>query len=460
MSALQLVAVSITVGLNALDGFDVLSISFASPGIATEWHVALKDLGYILSMELFGMAIGSIVLGAVADKIGRRPTVLGCLVLMSVGMLMVTTAKGPTDLSAWAPGHGTRHRRRARQHQRHCGRILQRQAQEFECCHHGHRLSHRRGARRPGGAGPVENRRLALGVLFRRNRDRDLHSAGVAVGTGVSAVACAESAGQRLAENQPYLGADGTRGDRGAAATADGPTSKASIADIFSPALLATTIIVTMAYFFHIVTFYFVLKWVPKIVVNMGFAASSATAVLKWANLGGACGGAVLGLLGMRYSMKTLTIGVMIMSTVMVMVFGHSPPDLERLSLICACTGFFTNGAIVGMYAIFAQAFPTHLRAFGTGFAIGIGRGGSALAPVVAGFLFQGGYSVPTVATAMSVSALIRRHHSQFPENEVRSAASQCPPPQAMVPSVPLSNRMLATLSVAECRWPESQTAP
>lgn len=59
------------------------------------------------------------------------------------------------------------------------------------------------------------------------------------------------------------------------------------------------------------------------------------------------------------------------------------------------------------MYAIFAQAFPTHVRAFGTGFAVGIGRGGSVLAPIVAGFLFKAGYSLPAVATTMAFAALI-----------------------------------------------------
>ncbi len=39
--------------------------------------------------------------------------------------------------------------------------------------------------------------------------------------------------------------------------------------------------------------------------------------------------------------------------------------------------------------AIFARAFPTHVRAFGTGWAIGVGRGGAALAPWVAGLLFK-----------------------------------------------------------------------
>src|SRR5436190_8859029 len=83
MSTLQVVVVGITILLNALDGFDVLSISFASPGIAKEWGIDRAALGFVLSMELVGMGLGSIVLGGVADTMGRKPTVLGCLVVMA-----------------------------------------------------------------------------------------------------------------------------------------------------------------------------------------------------------------------------------------------------------------------------------------------------------------------------------------------------------------------------------------
>ena len=65
MSALQITAVAVTVGLTALDGFDVLSISFAAPGIAAEWGIDRAALGVVLSMELFGMALGALVLGAI-----------------------------------------------------------------------------------------------------------------------------------------------------------------------------------------------------------------------------------------------------------------------------------------------------------------------------------------------------------------------------------------------------------
>ncbi len=55
MSLLQIIAVAITIGLNALDGFDILSIAFASPGIVADWGIQSGAIGIVLSMELLGM---------------------------------------------------------------------------------------------------------------------------------------------------------------------------------------------------------------------------------------------------------------------------------------------------------------------------------------------------------------------------------------------------------------------
>jgi hypothetical protein len=46
MSALQVLVIGVTVALNALDGFDVASISFAGPGIRKEWGL---DAGALAS---------------------------------------------------------------------------------------------------------------------------------------------------------------------------------------------------------------------------------------------------------------------------------------------------------------------------------------------------------------------------------------------------------------------------
>ena len=47
------------------------------------------------------------------------------------------------------------------------------------------------------------------------------------------------------------------------------------------------------------------------------------------------------------------------------------------------------------------------MRASGTGFAVGVGRGGSVLAPIIAGFLFQANLQLPTVAMIMSLGSLL-----------------------------------------------------
>src|ERR1700734_2885471 len=314
MSVLQVIAVAITIGLNALDGFDVLSIAFASPGIASEWHIDRGALGIVLSMELIGMAIGSVLLGGVADKIGRRPTILGCLVVMTAGMFMATTSRGVVDLSLWRvlTGFGI-------------GGVLaaiNAVSAEFSNAKRKNLCVSIMAIGYPIGG--------VLGGLVVQNllKGGDWRTV-FYFGAGITAVFIplvllfVPESVHWLTQKQPAgalakinrVMARMGHGPIGALPALSVDARKRSIGDIFGPGLLATTVIVAVAYFFHVMTFYFVLKWIPKIVVDMGFAASSAAGVLVWANLGGATGGAVLGLLGLRFGMKALTIGVMLIST-------------------------------------------------------------------------------------------------------------------------------------------------
>jgi benzoate transport len=405
MSRLQVLAVAITVGLTALDGFDVLSISFASPGIAAEWGIDRAALGIVLSMELIGMALGSIVLGGVADRIGRRPTMLGCLVLMTLGMFMVTTVKQIPELEVWrfTTGLGI-------------GGLLAASnavAAEFANLRRRNLCVSLMAIGYPLGA---VSGGLIVAVLLRAHDWRSVFYFGAAITAAfIPLVLLMPESVHWLTQKQPA----GSLERINRALTRMGhaiidtlPTipvqaRKGSVGDIFAPGLIMTTVLCAVAYFFHIMTFYFMLKWVPKIVVDMHFPPSAAAGVLVWANVGGALGGTAVGLITQRVGLKQVTIGAMVLSSAMVILFGRSAPDLTELSLLCAAAGFFTNGVIIGLYAIFAQAFPTHVRAGGTGFAIGIGRGGSVLAPITAGFLFKWGYPLPTVAIYMAMGSLI-----------------------------------------------------
>jgi MFS family permease len=131
----------------------------------------------------------------------------------------------------------------------------------------------------------------------------------------------------------------------------------------------------------------------------------------------------------------------MLLSTVMVALFGQTPPELQRLSMICAAAGFCTNAAIVGMYAIFAQVFPTHVRASGTGFAVGVGRGGSVLAPIIAGFLFEGGYPLPTVALIMSLGSLVAAGVLSFLKLESDQPVAKRPERHVRPTAIPAAGR-------------------
>ncbi|MDE2434763.1 MAG: MFS transporter, partial [Sphingomonadales bacterium] len=139
----------------------------------------------------------------------------------------------------------------------------------------------------------------------------------------------------------------------------------------------------------------------------MGYSPSLAGGVLVWANVGGLVGSLLFSALSLRFSLRALLVLFMLASTAMVSLFGQGQADLHGLSLAAAASGFCTNAGVVGLYAIVASSFPTAIRAGGTGFVIGIGRGGAALGPIVGGLLFQMGLGLATVATVMACGSLL-----------------------------------------------------
>lgn len=406
MKRLQIVAVVLCVLLNALDGFDVLAISFASPGIAAEWGIDRAALGLVLSMELIGMAVGSVLLGNLADRIGRRPTILMCLVLMAGGMALVPLAGDIVMLSLIRLGTGLG-----------IGGMLactNAMVAEFSNARNRALAVAIMAAGYPFGAvvgGSIASMLLATGGW------RDVFILGaVATAAFLPLVwfLLPESVGFLVQKRGPdALAKINTTLARMGHGTVEGlppiaaESPKPSLGELVSPLLARTTVLLTAAYFAHIMTFYFILKWIPKIVVDMGYAASAAGGVLVWANVGGLAGALLLSLLTWRINVRTLVIAALILSTALVTLFGQGQRDIAQLSLIAAVAGFCTNAGVVGIYALIAQAFPTAVRAGGTGFVIGIGRGGAALGPIVAGLMFASGAGLAVVALVMALGSLV-----------------------------------------------------
>jgi MFS family permease len=425
---MQIAVVVITIALNALDGFDVLSISLTARAITDDLGIQSDAItGLLLSMELVGMAIGSIFLGRFADIWGRRPLMLLCLVLMTAGMYMVTVPAGflgaglksATDsvgvlenwpvtlmhISIWRVITGLG-----------IGGMLaaiNAVVAEYSNAKSKHLNVALMSIGYPVGA--FTGGFIASALL----ESYTWHSVFL-LGTGMTAIMIPvvfffvpETVAYSVRNQKPgsLEKVNKTLRRMGKSAVDALPDVKAELvrtakSSLFESKYMRSTLILAGAYFLHITTFYFILKWTGVIVQDRGFDPSQAGRVLSWLNVGGAAGGAMLGVLTLRYDLKKLTIGAMVLAFVFVSIYGSAPPVLTQIMVLCIVAGFFTNAAINGMYAMFAHVYPTQLRAQGTGFAIGVGRGGSILAPIIAGLLFEGGMGVPTVAVIMACGSL------------------------------------------------------
>lgn len=406
MSGRQIFAVAISVALNALDGFDVLAITFAAPGITRDWGIGPAQLGVALSSGLVGMALGSLVLAPLGDRFGRRPLVLGCLVLMAAGMLLTATATGLLSLCLWRIVTGL-------------------------------------------GIGGMVAAINAVASEFANEKRRDLSVAlmtiGYPVGGLIGGFAVAELVVTHgwqsvfvagglatavflpliwfgLPESLEYLARKGTPAARhqidailarmghpalGSDITlVAAPARGGSVAELLGPRYRTLTLLLVAAYFLHITTFYFFSGWLPKLMSDLGYATPDAIRTSALMSLGGVIGGSALGWAAPRFGLTRLVTLAMIGTTLTFAVFGMVS-GLIAMQVVAFLAGASVFGGIVGLYSLLARSFPAELRVTGTGLAIGIGRAGAVVGPVLGGILIQMGMSIPLAIAIVGAGALI-----------------------------------------------------
>ncbi|QGP81034.1 MFS transporter [Sphingobium sp. CAP-1] len=404
----QCVAIAICFLLNALDGFDILAVTFAAPGIARQWSVGPATIGLVVSSGLAGMVVGSLTLGQLADRIGRRPQVLLCLAIMVTGMAASAFAPDATTLCLLRAFTGL-------------------------------------------GLGAVLAAVNALAAEFASRRRRELAVSIMAAGYPAGGIVGGWAAAQLLKhhgwESIFLFGAGATAlmvplvllflpESIGWLATRGGPDAlrrinailqrlgqpmagqlvaleepKASMRALFGDRYRVTTLALIAIYGLHMMTFYYALGWTPALVAALGFDPSRATIVSVVMNMGGATGGLLLGFLSPRLGLRPLVIAGLAGAAVAVAAFGAVPADMRLLQGAAFLLGFLANGSVVGLYALIASLYPTTLRATGTGTVIGFGRFGAAFGPFVAGQLLAigAGRGVTSLLLALgsAIAALV-----------------------------------------------------
>lgn len=410
MSVRQWIVIVLMIFLNALDGFDVLSSAFAAPGITMEWGIPRSELGIVLSAELIGMGFGSVILGGVADKLGRKPSMLLCLVIMAGGMYMAHAATGVDNLTIWRffTGLGIG------------GMLAATNAVTAETSSKSGRSLAMALYVIGYPVGGVVGGFAAQGWLL---VDYDWRAVFL-FGSIVTAIMIPlvvllvpetpafyaarrpEGALEKInrslkALRQPPI-------DALPELPASGPKPK--VTDILSnPRLRPVTLLLAFGYLFHTITFYYILKFAVQIVADTGFSQPEAASTLTYANIGGAVGGAIFGIFLKKWDIKVPTIAAAVLGSAAVVYFGTGQDTLWGWRLAGFLTMFFLNAAIVGYYAAFAKGFPAYARATGTGFVLGVGRAGAAGSPIIAGFLFTalGNDQLMTVSAIMAIGAVL-----------------------------------------------------
>ena len=431
MGSRQWIVVVMMVLLNALDGFDVLSSAFAAPGISAEWQIERAALGVVLSAELVGMGFGSVLLGGLADKFGRKNTMLLCLVLMAAGMFLASIAQAVEPMVAFRflTGIGIG------------GMLAATNAVTAE--------SSNTRWRRTAIAAYVAGYPLGAiigGVAASEWLLPDYGWRSVFVFGSVVTAALIPVVMLLIPETAAYHATKGNLAGVNKTLRAFGKppidalppivadSIKPKVTDILSNRRLRPiTLLLAFGYMFHTITFYYILKFAVQIVSEYppGYPPAEAATVLTWANVGGFSGSLLFGFVMARLGVKWPTALMLLIGSVMVASFGMGRETLDGWQWATILTGFFTNAAISGYYAAFARGFPAYARATGTGFVLGIGRLGAAGSPIIAGLLFDalGKSELFTVSCIMALGSVVSLLlFLMLPEREGDDIVAEDPP--------------------------------
>lgn len=395
LSSLQLRVIALCILINMLDGFDIMAMAYSAPALAKLWSIPSDRLGVLFSAGLAGMVVGSMVIGTLADRLGRRPMILACLAIAALGMFASsqTGAIFPLGIARFVTGIAI------------------------------------------GGMLPCINTMVAEYASPRsRSMAVALMQAGFAIGAsaggflsvwllgafgwqavfltgGVLTALMVPLVFAAMPESLAYLAARPDRAGEHAALlarmneVADDPSPDVNSAGGWRnlAAVKVPLTYVFAIFFFCIMVFYFLNSWIPKILTDAGLSQSEAVSAGALLTAGGIIAAIALGWLSLRRSIIPIVAGVTLMSAIMTGIIGQLPLSAGLLLGAAFVLGLFTNATQIGIYAIIPGLFPPRVRASATGLAIGMGRLGSVIGPWAAGLMLAKGVAVSALFLLMAL---------------------------------------------------------
>ncbi|GAA5114184.1 MFS transporter [Pseudonocardia adelaidensis] len=406
-----------------LDGFDTQAISYMAPSIAREWGLSPSAMGPVLSSALVGLMIGYLVLSPLADRFGHRAMVIAATASFSVLTVLTTFAPSVEVLLA--------------------ARLLT-----------GIGL----GAAAPSAIALTSEfaprrRRATFVLVIYCGFSLGFVAAGMAAGTlipllgwrsmflvgGVVPLVLVPLLWRLLPESPAYL----IRRGRPVAHTlrrldpslpadtevrsADQPDAHARIpiVRLFERRWLLGTLLLWLVFAINLAEFYALQSWLPTILENLGHPTSTVVTATTLTTVGGIAAALITGpamdRFGAGYTLGILYVVGAVFVGVLGIVFGAS---LWLLLCVTFLVGCCVSGGQKSVIAFGSLFYAPDMRSTGVAWALGIGRVGGILGPIVVGLAVGAGWStaqlftalaVPMLVAAVTVLALARRRHQDAP---------------------------------------------
>jgi AAHS family 4-hydroxybenzoate transporter-like MFS transporter len=152
---------------------------------------------------------------------------------------------------------------------------------------------------------------------------------------------------------------------------------------------------------------YFLSSWLPTILHDAGVSVRNAVTIAAIFQVGGAIGAVLLGRLMDKFDNAIMLGCAFVVGSLCVFLIGAGGSHILLLQVAVLLAGSGIVGGLIGLTALTAQAYPTAIRSTGIGWAIGIGRIGSILGPMLGGTLLSLNWTSKTILQFASIPALL-----------------------------------------------------
>ncbi|WP_322045224.1 3-(3-hydroxy-phenyl)propionate transporter MhpT [Paraburkholderia sp. J67] len=359
-----------------LEGLDLQSTGVAAPRMAREFGLSVSQLGIAFSAGMFGLLPGALLGGRLADLIGRKRVLLVSMV--AFGAFSLLTAQTSTFATL----------------------LLARLLTGFGL----------------GGAMPNLIALSAEAVPERlRNTAVSVMYCGMPLGGALAALIGVLSAGDTEWRHIFYAGGFGpliiapailawlpeshayAAASSQANTTHGGPPSTLRV--LFGEGRAATTAFIWISFFCTLIVLYFLLNWLPSLIVSRGLTRGQAGITQILFNVGSVIGVLSTGVLLDRVRPMRVVAAVYAGIAISLLMLAGAG-NMLWLSLSVLLAGMGVVGAQSMLYALCAASYQTVMRGTGVGAAVAVGRFGSIVGPLAAGQLLAGGASATTVIAA------------------------------------------------------------